>query len=90
LKKFTLKVEVFTDSNATKPAWHVMEQVVEACARNKLIDHKVRVTSCEDITEQGYKVWRGRVKGETQKAVTAAARASQRYLEGQTSFDFSK
>lgn len=89
MKKFTFKVEVFTDSNATKPAWHVIENILGVCHNEKLIDYKVRATGCEDMTEQGYKVWRGRVKGVTQKDVRGKRNASKRYLKNQTQFDFS-
>ena len=87
MKKFVYKVEVFTDSNATKPAWRVIEDILGVCQNEKLIDYKVRVQSCEDVSEQGYKVWRGRVKGEKVTPVKKAVRASQRYLENQKMFD---
>ena len=87
MKKFVYKVEVFTDSNATKPAWRVIEDILGVCQNEKLIDYKVRIQSCEDVSEQGYKVWRGRVKGEKVTPVKKAVRASQRYLENQKMFD---
>ncbi len=87
LKKFTLKVEVFTEANATKPAFRVMEDVINSCIGHGLTDHKVRLQSCEDVTEQGYKVWRGRVKGEKVSPVKKAARASQKYLKNQRMFE---
>jgi len=87
LKKFTMKVEVFTDENATKPAWHVIENMINTCEAENLIDYKVRVTGCEDVSEQGYKVWRGRVKGEKVTPVKKAVRASQKYLKNQKMFD---
>ena len=87
MKKFTYKVEVFTDSNATKPAWRVIEDILSVCQNEKLIDYKVRVQSCEDVSEQGYKVWRGRVKGEKVTPVRKAVRASQKYLKNQKMFD---
>ena len=87
MKKFTMKVEVFTDSNATKPAFYVIENLINSCHEQKLIDYKVRVTACEDVSEQGYKVWRGRVKGEKVTPVRKAARASQKYLKNQKMFD---
>ena len=87
MKKFTMKVEVFTDSNATKPAFYVIENLINSCQEQKLIDYKVRVTGCEDVSEQGYKVWRGRVKGEKVTPVKKAATASQKYLKNQRMFD---
>lgn len=87
MKKFTMKVEVFTDSNATKPAWYVIENILGVCQNEKLIDYKVRVQSCEDVSEQGYKVWRGRVKGEKVTPLKKAVRASQKYLKNQRMFD---
>ena len=87
MKKFTMKVEVFTDSNATKPAWYVIENILGVCQNEKLLDYKVRVTGCEDVSEQGYKVWRGRVKGEKVTPVKKAARASQKYLKNQRMFE---
>lgn len=66
MKKFTFKVEVITESNATKAAHSVLEDVVNSCYSNMkygLVNQKVRCTECKELTEQGYKVWRGRVKG---------------------------
>jgi len=73
MKKFTFKVEVITESNATKAAHTVLEDVVHSCLTNMkygLVNQKVRCTECKDLTEQGYKVWRGRVKGVSQADVS--------------------
>lgn len=73
MKKFTFKVEVITESNSTKAAHSVLEDVVNSCITNMnygLVDQKVRCTGLKELTEQGYKVWRGRVKGLKQSDVS--------------------
>lgn len=72
MKKFTFKVEVITDSNSTKAAHQVLQDVVGSCIENLsygLVDQKVRCSEIKDLTQQGYKVWRSRVKGIKQEDV---------------------
>ena len=84
MKKLSFTVDLIVDSVYNEGAMIEFADKLFREARSvATVDSHVRLADPKSLSEQGYKVWRGRVKGLKQKPVRNDSGASQKYLDGQ-------
>jgi len=86
MEKLSFTIDLIVDSGYNEGAMlEFAGKLMTAAKSVASVDSHVRLADPKSLSEQGYKVWRGRVKGLKQKPVRNDSGASQKYLEGQLS-----